>query len=272
MPFDPHEDPLLRRRRQPSRRSWQLPTRRRFGSSSRRRTALAGGQLSQNGVRLSISTLLGKVGSHNAATAIWPSRPKLRSANIKASRARTTHIAASSRAPPVAACAVQLRPTTLGLRLRDLCAQDERRRSLFQHLQIHLQTTPLRPGNLSDQGFRPNLPTDGIPGVHPSKTPQTPVTGLQLISADTTKPQPKRSKRSEQGLCETCRRGESNPTYTRPLERRACRRLTRSTWSQAHDSISGTHTITGTHIHATPSDHAARSGPSRVLDISSKRL
>ncbi len=42
-----------------------------------------------------------------------------------------------------------------------------------------------------------------------------------------------------------CRRGECNPEYTRPLGRRTGDRVTRNTWSQAHDRVLGTHTVRG---------------------------
>lgn len=65
-----------------------------------------------------------------------------------------------------------------GLQLRDLCAEGERRRSRFRHLQIHLQTTPLPPDITADQGFYPDLTMGGILTVHPSDTPKPQVTGL----------------------------------------------------------------------------------------------
>jgi hypothetical protein len=62
------------------------------------------------------------------------------------------------------------------------------------------------------------------------KTPAHSPTGQPTAGPRRPTPQ-EPHKRSDQGLCETCRRGESSPKYTRPLERRTGRRVTRNTWS-----------------------------------------
>lgn len=45
---------------------------------------------------------------------------------------------------------------------------------MHRYLQKHLQTTPLHPDTIPDQGFCPDLTMDGILEVHPSDTPQNP--------------------------------------------------------------------------------------------------
>ena len=93
------------------------------------------------------------------------------------------------------------------------------RRTTRRHEQSICTTTPLRQQQAADQGFHPTLTMDGILSIHPSDTPENPRSETcDLISSDTTKPRPRRRRRSGQGLCKTCRRGDFNPKYTRPLD------------------------------------------------------
>ena len=70
-------------------------------------------------------------------------------------------------------------------------------------------TNPLRPGHSHQSHDRRNL--EGPPLRHPTK-PQ--VTALHDPAGNATKPQPKRRKRSDQGLRKTCRSGDSYPNST----------------------------------------------------------
>lgn len=66
-----------------------------------------------------------------------------------------------------------------------------------------------------DQAFHASPALDGFLEEHASETPQNPSSQpCPAILADATKPQSRRRKRSDQGLCKTCRRGVSYPNST----------------------------------------------------------
>jgi hypothetical protein len=78
------------------------------------------------------------------------------------------------------------------------------------------QTAGRGPGLSRSTGMDGNLaaPTSDIPQNPRSQT-------YGGLMSERAKPRPEGAKPSDQDLYEECRRGEFNPKYTRPLERRA---------------------------------------------------
>ena len=66
---------------------------------------------------------------------------------------------------------------------------------------------------------------------------------------------------SQSNTC-SCRRGDTYPKYMEPMDRRLRGWLRQSPWSQAHDRVSGTHSVAAQLLH----DQGLRVFPEDQID------